>query len=180
MENKKILTIMVAFLIFQCFINGILIYRSINQNTDFETNMDILRGFSSGIKVLDKKIIETMNAHNREVESWYIGNKYIDDTTKKFFSEMKTLSNEENMNMTDFEACIADYEEYYQLLTPHITPDGDVDGYVIWMHDSQDFDGIGFIMFAKEHAKYTIYTCGGYYYNKTTEELTFIEPLVML
>ena len=176
MENKKILTIMVAFLIFQCFINGILIYRSINQNTDFETNMDILRGFSSGIKVMDKKIIETMNAHNREVESWYVGNKYIDDTTKKFFSEMAILSNEGNM--TEFEACIADYGDYYQLLTSHITSEGDVDGYIIWMHELQDFEELGFIMFTKEYAKYTVYPCGGYYYNKTTEELTFIEPWV--
>ena len=172
------LAILVVFMIFQSFINGVLIYRSINQHNDFEANMGILRDFSSGLKVMDKKIIETMNAHNMEVESWYVGNKYIDDTTKKFFSEMKAISNEGNM--TDFEACIADYEEYYQLLTPHITPDGDVDGYVIWMHDSQDFDGIGFVMFAKEHAKYIVYACGGYNYNKTTEEFTFIAPEILL
>lgn len=178
MENKKILHLVVGAILAQCIINSIMMFCIVNQDNALDAHMDTLRDFSSGIKILDKKIVETMNAHNREVESWYVGNKYIDDTTKKFFSEMAILSNEGNM--TEFEACIADYGDYYQLLTPHITPEGDVEGYIIWMHELQDFDELGYMMFSKEYAKYAIYPCGGYYYNKTTEELTFVEPMVLV
>ncbi len=177
MENKKILLIVVAFMLIQCFITGILIFRSINQDNELEANMGILQDFSSGMKIIDKKITETMYAHNREVESWYVGNKYLEDTTKKFFSAMHTLSKEGNM--TEFETCIADYEDYYSLLTPHMEPNGDVDGYIIWMHESKDFNEIGFMLFAKEYAKYVVYPCGGYYYNKTTDDLIFVAPEVL-
>lgn len=177
MDSKRMLMIVAVFFIIQCFIDGILIFNIINSNNEQEANMNVLRDFSSTLKVMDKKIVETMNAHNVEVESWYVANSHIEETTKKFFQAMNSLSNQGNL--TEFETCIADYNEYYQLLTPHMNPDGDVDGYIIWMYEPKDFSGIGFVMLTKDYAKYVVYACGGYDYNKTAEEITFIAPEVL-
>lgn len=168
-KNKKIIILMLVVIFMQLLLSGVIMFKVIDQDNKIETYTIILKDFTDGMKLTDKKLVETMNAHNREVESWYVGNKYIDETTNLFFDKMRIWS--DDGNLTEFETCIEDYEDYYTLLVPHINADSYVEGYAMQMYSIEEFSPIGYMIFTKEYTEYVIYTCGGYKYNKITDEM---------
>lgn len=169
-KNKKIMALMFVVILLQLLLSSVIMLKVMDQDNKIETYTGILNDFTDGLKLTDKRLVETMNAHNKEVESWYVGNKYIDEVTTNFFNGMRTLN--DNGNLTEFNDCIADYEDYYTLLVPHINADNYVEGYAMQMYNIEEFNPLGYMIFTKEYTEYAIYNCGGYQYNKTTDEMS--------
>lgn len=171
MDKNRIITILLLLaIVCNLVISGVLTLKDIDQDKKLEMHRNAIINFSNGLELTDKRVIETMNAHNKEVESWYVGNKYIEDVTNKFFDGMRTLN--DAGNLTEFNLCIEDYDNYYTLLVPHINSDDYVEGYAMQMYDMKNVNPLGYMIFTKEYTEYAMYPCGGYLYNKTTDEMS--------
>lgn len=174
MQKDKFTLMLVAFMVFQILLDALLVWSVITQNSATEASLDVLEDFVDYALVLDRKILLTMNAHNAEVESWYIGNKYI-SRTKAEFSE--AMVKDPNRTLEEFNDCIGRYDqsETYFLNVPHMLPDGSVDGYMMVLYGS-DFEEIGYWLLTKEYSDYWIYDCGRVHYNATSGDLTYEAP----
>lgn len=143
--------------------------KSLSEKQNFQ--MDVLQDITKAINSMNNKIHAVLNAHNTEVESWFLTKTEITETWQGLFGSMKN----ETFNGTkldDFNECIARIKNPILIYEPHIDIENEVDGYVIKMYDSQTADQIGRIIFTRDFGYYENNECGLVYYNTTSKDLS--------
>jgi hypothetical protein len=173
MAKDKTIYILTAFIIIQIIMDVMLAWNLSAQTQATQSNHEVLEDFVDYAQMLDKKIDLTRNAHNLEVESWYLGNRHISKTKREFSN---ALVQDTNQTLARFRDCTGrfDVEGTFSLNVPHVRPDGNVDGYIMFLYD-RDFDEIGYWELTKEYSDYWVYDCGRAYYNVSAGELSFEE-----
>lgn len=135
--------------------------------------IDMVNRTGEFYRFTNEKINILIDAHNREVHSWYVGNRHIKQTTNEFFKSMHNAT--ENSTMLDsFNDCVAKIDYPYMISAPHLSEDDVAEGYVIELYDKETMEYVGKVTFAKTFASYYTTECGIVYYNMSSKILEFI------
>lgn len=126
------------------------------------------------MQIIDKKIWITSLAHNTETESWFMGNRKIENISSTLWAKMGEAT--KDGNLTWFNNCIDVYDEVNSYLMPSINRSSRyVEGFIMYMFDV-DMNEIGFIEFKEKSAEYSTENCGRVFYDKNTDTLTYDYP----
>jgi len=165
-KNNVIRMLFILFCLGQLILDAFFIMNYFNQSNRLDVQDELISNFVDQGNLLQDKFFILSSYHNRLVESFFIGNKKVEITTRNFFAAMNAA------NDTELNDCIAQYKDpilleelALQLGSEKIT------GYVIHLYDRVTFEEIGYTVFDENFVEYNIYNCGRAFYDESTKTL---------